>query len=98
MRKFLIITFILFSISSYCQSWTPIAGKQRFTNGVGLPTKDTLLGDISDSSQLILRRADSSLWFKYKTKWQKIGSSTIDTTNIAYKNKTNIFLSCFIFD
>jgi hypothetical protein len=73
--RFIFILLLLISGVAHSQSWTPIAGKQRFTNGLGLPTKDTTMGDISDSSQIILRRADSSLWFKYKSVWQKLGGS-----------------------
>jgi hypothetical protein len=73
--RIIFILLLLISGIAHSQSWTPIAGKQRFTNGLGIPTKDTTTGTIADSSQIIIRSADSSIWFKYKSVWQKLGGS-----------------------
>jgi hypothetical protein len=78
MRKILFFLLLISGVS-HSQSWQPIAGKQRFTNGLGLPTKDTATGTIADSSQIIIRGADSSIWFKYKSVWQKLGSGSSGT-------------------
>jgi hypothetical protein len=82
MKKSLFILFILISNISFSQgSWQLVNGKQRFIGSLGVPTKDTTTGTIADSSQIVIRPLDSSLWFKYKSIWQRIGGTATPTTN-----------------
>jgi hypothetical protein len=73
MRKFLTICAILLSIGASAQ-WQQTGSKVRYVNGIGIPTKDTAAGVSADSSQILIRPADSSLYVKYKRTWQKVGS------------------------
>jgi hypothetical protein len=73
MRKFLTICAILLSLSASAQ-WQQTGSKVRYVNGIGIPTKDTAAGVSADSSQILIRPADSSLYVKYKRTWQKVGS------------------------
>jgi hypothetical protein len=73
MRKFLTICAILLSLSASAQ-WQQTGSKVRYVNGLGIPTKDTAAGVAADSSQILIRPADSSLYVKYKRTWQKVGS------------------------
>jgi hypothetical protein len=41
---------------------------------LGIPTKDTAAGVAADSSQILIRPADSSLYIKYKRTWVKVGA------------------------
>ena len=40
---------------------------------MGIPTKDTAAGVSADSSQILIRPADSSLYVKYKRTWIRVG-------------------------
>ncbi|MFN8992237.1 MAG: hypothetical protein ACK5X3_00985, partial [Pseudomonadota bacterium] len=40
---------------------------------MGIPTKDTAAGVAADSSQILIRPADSSLYVKYKRTWMRVG-------------------------
>jgi hypothetical protein len=73
MRKFLTICAILLSLSASAQ-WQQTGSKVRYVNGIGIPTKDTAAGVSADSSQILIRPADSSLYVKYKRTWQKVGA------------------------
>jgi hypothetical protein len=73
MRKFLTICAILLSVGASAQ-WQQTGSKVRYVNGLGIPTKDTAAGVAADSSQILIRPADSSLYVKYKRTWQKVGS------------------------
>jgi hypothetical protein len=73
MRKFLTICAILLSLSASAQ-WQLTGSRVRYVNGIGIPTKDTAAGVSADSSQILIRPADSSLYVKYKRTWQKVGS------------------------
>jgi len=73
MRKFLTICAILLSVGASAQ-WQLTGSKVRYVNGIGIPTKDTAAGVSADSSQILIRPADSSLYVKYKRTWQKVGS------------------------
>jgi hypothetical protein len=73
MKKGLLIILVFIGLGLNAQSWQIVNGKQRFVGGIGLPTKDTSFGTIADSSQLVIRPSDSSIWFKYKKNWQKLG-------------------------
>ncbi|CAB4130752.1 hypothetical protein UFOVP129_21 [uncultured Caudovirales phage] len=72
--KRLTILFLFISSFAFSQSWTPIAGKQRFTNGLGVPAKDTATTSSADTSMITIRPQDSTLWFKYKGSWRSAGS------------------------
>jgi len=53
---------------------------------LGIPTKDTAAGVSADSSQIVIRPADSSLYVKYKRTWIKVGGGTVSgTTNYVSK-------------
>jgi hypothetical protein len=43
-------------------------------NGIGIPTRDTSAMTPADSSQILIRPADSSLYVRYKRAWQKVGA------------------------
>lgn len=73
MRKLLTICAILLSLSVTAQ-WQLTGSKVRYVNGIGIPTKDTAAGIGADSSQILIRPADSSLYIKYKRTWQKVGA------------------------
>jgi hypothetical protein len=72
MRKFLTICAILLSLSASAQ-WQQTGSKVRYVNGIGIPTKDTAAGVSADSSQILIRPADSSLYVKYKRTWMRVG-------------------------
>jgi hypothetical protein len=74
MRKFLTLCGILLSLSVTAQ-WQQTGSKVRYVNGIGIPTKDTAAGVLADSSQIVIRPADSSLYRKYKRTWRKVGGS-----------------------
>jgi len=40
---------------------------------LGIPTRDTVAGVAADSSQIVIRPADSSLYVKYKRTWLRVG-------------------------
>jgi hypothetical protein len=72
-KKILLILFVLASYTASAQ-WTIINGNQRFAKGLGIPTKDTFnTYTLADTSQIVLRPQDSSLYVHYKGRWQKIG-------------------------
>jgi hypothetical protein len=82
LQRLLIITLTLCSLSASAQ-WQQTGAKVRYVNGLGIPTKDTAAGVTADSSQILIRPADSSLYIKYKRTWVKVGSgvSGSGTTN-----------------
>lgn len=86
MRFYILFAFLLISFCSNAQ-WTIINGKQRFVKGLGLPVSDTMPGIANDSSQIILRPIDSTIWFKYRTNWQQLGKP-LDTTSLS--NRINL--------
>jgi hypothetical protein len=71
--KRIILILLLFSNYLSAQQWQPTSIRQRFVNGIGIPTRDTLPGALSDSSQLVLRPQDSVIYFKYKGYWRALG-------------------------
>jgi hypothetical protein len=73
MRKIIIGLLLLLSVGASAQ-WQQTGSKVRYVNGIGIPTKDTAAGVSADSSQILIRPADSSLYVKYKRTWQKVGS------------------------
>ena len=72
MRKLLTICGILLTLTASAQ-WQQTAAKVRYVNGIGIPTKDTAAGVSADSSQILIRPADSSLYMKYKRTWMRVG-------------------------
>jgi hypothetical protein len=42
-------------------------------NGIGIPTRDTSAMTPADSSQILIRPADSSLYVRYKRAWMRVG-------------------------
>lgn len=72
MRKFLTICAIILSLSASAQ-WQLTGSKVRYVNGIGIPTRDTAAGVGADSSQILIRPADSSLYVKYKRTWMRVG-------------------------
>lgn len=71
-KYFLLIALILCSFSVSAQ-WQQTGSKVRYVNGLGIPTKDTAAGVSADSSQILIRPADSSLYVKYKRTWLRVG-------------------------
>jgi hypothetical protein len=84
MRKFLTLCGILLSLSVTAQ-WQLTGSRVRYVNGIGIPTKDTAAGVLADSSQIVIRPADSSLYVKYKRTWRKVGGSELTGSGIQYR-------------
>jgi len=72
LQRFLLITLTLCSLTASAQ-WQQTGSKVRYVNGLGIPTKDTAAGVSADSSQIVIRPADSSLYVKYKRTWLRVG-------------------------
>ena len=72
MRKIIIGLLLLLSVGATAQ-WQQTGSKVRYVNGLGIPTKDTAAGVAADSSQILIRPADSSLYVKYKRTWLRVG-------------------------
>jgi len=73
MRNIIIGLLLLLSFGASAQ-WQQTGSKVRYVNGLGIPTKDTASGVAADSSQILIRPADSSLYIKYKRTWVKVGA------------------------
>jgi hypothetical protein len=90
MKKLLLLILVFCCFTASAQSWTTIDGRQRFVTALGIPTKDTASGLAADSSQILIRPADSSLYIKYKRTWLKVGGSSGtpagSNTQIQYNN------------
>jgi hypothetical protein len=72
LQRLLLITLTLCSLTASAQ-WQQTGSKVRYVNGLGIPTKDTAAGVSADSSQIVIRPADSSLYVKYKRTWLRVG-------------------------
>ena len=72
LQRLLIFTFTLCCITASAQ-WQQTGAKVRYVTGIGIPTKDTAAGVAADSSQILIRPADSSLYVKYKRTWLRVG-------------------------
>ena len=72
LQRLLLITLTLCSLSATAQ-WQQTGSKVRYVNGLGIPTKDTAAGVAADSSQIVIRPADSALYIKYKRTWLRVG-------------------------
>jgi hypothetical protein len=79
LQRFLLIALTLCSLTASAQ-WQQTGSKVRYVNGLGIPTKDTAAGVAADSSQILIRPADSSLYVKYKRTWVKVGGGTVSGT------------------
>ena len=79
--KRIILLLLLFSNYLTAQQWQPTSIRQRFVNGIGIPTRDTLPGALSDSSQLVLRPQDSIVYYKYKGYWRALGGGAAAFTS-----------------
>jgi hypothetical protein len=73
LQRLLLITLTLCSLTASAQ-WQQTGSKVRYVNGLGIPTKDTAAGVAADSSQILIRPGDSSLYIKYKRTWVKVGA------------------------
>ncbi len=74
MKKLLLLILVFCCFTASAQSWTQISGRQRFVTALGIPTRDTSAMTPADSSQVLIRPADSSLYVRYKRAWQKVGA------------------------
>lgn len=72
MRKLFTLCLLIVSLSVTAQ-WQQTGSKVRYVNGLGIPTRDTAAGVAADSSQILIRPADSSLYVKYKRTWLRVG-------------------------
>ncbi len=72
MRKLFTLCLLVFTLSASAQ-WQQTGSKVRYVNGLGIPTRDTVAGVAADSSQIVIRPADSSLYVKYKRTWLRVG-------------------------
>ena len=102
MKKIFLSLFILVSFTASAQ-WTIINGNQRFVKGFGIPTHDTTYSaSLADSSQIVLRPQDTSLYIKYKDRWRKVGVNTgaagtqdlqsvLNIGNYSYNKDLNIY-------
>ena len=72
LQRFLLIALTLCSLTATAQ-WQQTGSKVRYVNGLGIPTKDTAAGVAADSSQIVIRPADSALYIKYKRTWLRVG-------------------------
>ena len=72
LQRFLFIALTLCSLTATAQ-WQQTGSKVRYVNGLGIPTKDTAAGVAADSSQIVIRPADSALYIKYKRTWLRVG-------------------------
>ena len=74
MRKLFTLCLLVFSLSASAQ-WQQTGSKVRYVNGLGIPTRDTAAGVAADSSQIVIRPADSALYVKYKRTWLRVGGT-----------------------
>lgn len=85
MRRLIFIFLLISGITAKAQ-WTPIYGKQRFMQGLAIPYTDTTaLKNISDTGCIVMGK-DSSIYYRYKGPWKKLGSgsgATTDTTSLS---------------
>jgi hypothetical protein len=72
MRKLIIGLLLLLSVGASAQ-WQQTGSKVRYVNGIGIPTRDTSAMTPADSSQILIRPADSALYVRYKRAWMRVG-------------------------
>lgn len=85
MKKYLLIVSFFIAAFANAQSWTPINGRTRFNNGLGIPVGDTALFKRSQDTSLLITGLDGNLYYRYKNSLIKIngGSGTGTLTSIA---------------
>lgn len=76
MKKLIFIFFLLTSFTYSFSQFSPNGVKTRFTNGLGLPIKDTVSSGPGDSAQIIMRPMDSLIYFRYQGYWRQLGKAT----------------------
>jgi hypothetical protein len=72
MRKFLTLCALVLSLSASAQ-WQLTGSRVRYVNGIGIPTRDTSAMTPADSSQILIRPQDSSLYVRYRRAWMRVG-------------------------
>lgn len=81
MKHFLFLLFLLPACASAQINWNQVFGKQRFQQGLGLPSTDTAnYRTPVDTSAIVLNRADSTVYFRYKGAWKTLASGGAGTT------------------
>ena len=84
MKNFLILLFLLALLPCFASAqinWNQVFGKQRFQQGLGLPSTDTAnFRTTVDTSAIVLNRADSTVYFRYKGKWRTLASGGAGST------------------
>ncbi|MCA6513872.1 MAG: hypothetical protein IM569_13540, partial [Chitinophagaceae bacterium] len=94
MKKLIFSLLIFCTLAAAGQSWTPIAGKQRFGTGLGIPVKDsTSFLSAADTALIYINKSDTTgLYWRYKGKHQKVGGGgSTDTTSLS--NRINLKLN-----
>jgi len=81
MKKLIFGLLTLWTITAAGQSWTPIAGKQRFGTGLGIPVKDsTFFLGAADTALIYINKSDTTgIYWRYKGIHQKINGSNYTT-------------------
>lgn len=72
MKYLFTLCLLIVSLSASAQ-WQQTGSRVRYVNGLGIPTRDTAAGVAADSSQILIRPADSALYVKYKRTWLRVG-------------------------
>jgi len=89
MKKVFLAILVLISFSASAQ-WTIINGNQRFAKGLGIPTRDTVFSsNPADSSQIVLRPQDSTIYVKYKGTWRAVAGGSGTTPNLQQVTDVN---------
>lgn len=95
MNRILLLLLLLVSFAN-AQTWQPTSIRQRFVNGIGIPTRDTITGTAADSSQLVLRPQDSVIYYKYKGYWRALasgGSVALYTSTVKHEVKAAVAIT-----
>ena len=95
MNRILLLLLLLVSYAN-AQTWQPTSIRQRFVNGIGIPTRDTISGTAADSSQLVLRPQDSVIYYKYKGYWRALasgGSVALYTSTLKHEVKAAVAIT-----
>ena len=83
MKKLLLAALLLPACAGAQVNWNQVFGKQRFQQGLGLPSSDTTnFKTLVDTSAFVLQRSDSSLYFRYKGWWRKLAIGSSSTSNL----------------
>ena len=94
MKKLILSLLIFCTLAAAGQSWTPIAGKQRFGTGLGIPVRDSgFFSSGADTALIYINKSDTtSLYWRYKGAHQKVGGGgSTDTTSLS--NRINLKLN-----